>query len=689
MNFNGCPGAGCDYEIYLDYGKSGSTKIATGTEKTSARHSANQSENCSVTAGCEHTYTVKSTSTSAPFEDCSASFKVMRNAEDVPPTVTCGISTNQYGFSADPISVADNVYFLARNEESVDRTFNVTLKKGETTVASGTLKNWSQITNVESLGSLPKGNHSYSLYVGSDKVCDVNVSVTEESGACSISGKLYEGQQLLMNVSGVKSNTQFTWTLDNSLKTIDCGTGGCWNNAMNAPATAGTYSYSVTRGSSRICSGSLTISPILTCSVTPSEVNKGEDYTFHATRAGGINCWYCSYTYDSGTQQNVNTGTNITKTASSAGDKTLSFDCTCDNNFNASCSTHLNVIMPKPTFSCPANLKASTAGSNNVTIIPQNVEGCDEGGGYCYYTITGTGVTGDGYTGGALPSFTESGKDDGDTETYAVALTNSVGTTTENCSVEFSTQSVCGCTCSSGCDNLGTHGVEGTTDAVRCLFATSITEINENYGRNTIWVNGKRPGYCNGQSSCNTALADAGVTKVDGGYYIEVPRTRGCHDSNPPAGASADCQWVKVSITGGTPACGGATSSSSEATSPTSSDTPTSSDSPTSSGSVTEMVITDGNYPPQVNGVTSGTCFSLSGVWNNDCNRHPQLNCNVTSGGGGVRITYGSNQWETSNYNLKQDLGVAMPCSPDPAVFIDRVCVEWINGTAGWCKFEN
>ena len=101
------------------------------------------------------------------------------------------------------------------------------------------------------------------------------------------------------------------------------------------------------------------------------------------------------------------------------------------------------------------------------------------------------------------------------------------------------------------------------------------------------------------------------------------------------------------------------------------------------------MVITNGQYPPQVNNVTSGTCFSLSGVWNNDCNRHPQLNCNVTSGGGGVRITYGSNQWETSNYNLKQDLGVAMPCSPNPAVFIDQVCVEWINGTEGWRKFEN
>ncbi len=691
IDFNGCPGEGCAYEVYLDYGKSGSTKVAEGVQKTSARHSAaGQSETCNVTEGCEHTYTVKSTATPALFEDCIGTFKVMRNAEDVPPTVTCGVSTNQYGFTADPISVSDNVYFLARNDESVEKTFNVTLKKEGANVGSSTLKNWSQITNVASLGTLQKGNHTYSLFVDDEKVCDVNVSVTEESGACSISGNLYEGQLLSMNVSGVKANTQFTWALGNDSKTIDCGTGGCWNNTMNAPIAAGTYSYSVRRGASTICSGNLTISPILTCSVTPNSVNQGENYTFQANRAAGVNCWSCSYNYDAGTQQNVNTGTPIVKTASSSGTKTLSFSCTCDNNFSASCSTPLEIIKPKPTFSCPADLKASTVGSNNVTIIPQNLEGCDEGGSYCYYTIAGTGVTGDSYTGGALPSFTESGKDDGDSETYAVALTNSAGTTTENCSVEFTSAPVCGCTCSSGCDNLGTHGVEGTTDAVRCIFATSITEINENYGRNTIWVNGKRPGYCNGQSSCNTALADAGITTVDGGYYIEVPRTRGCYDSNPPNGVNADCQWIKVSITGGTPACGGATSSSSEATLPSSSaSSPTSSDTPTSSGSVTEMVITNGQYPPQVNNVTSGTCFSLSGVWNNDCNRHPQLNCNVTSGGGGVRITYGSNQWETSNYNLKQDLGVAMPCSPNPAVFIDRVCVEWINGTEGWCKFEN
>ena len=163
--------------------------------------------------------------------------------------------------------------------------------------------------------------------------------------------------------------------------------------------------------------------------------------------------------------------------------------------------------------------------------------------------------------------------------------------------------------------------------------------------------------------------------------YITVCATAGDYDYTRIG-------WYNCAL----PSTGASSSSavtSSSATESSSSAAPTSSTTPTSSNSVTEMVITNGQYPPQVNNVVSGTCFSLSGVWNSDCNRHPQLSCNVTSGGAGVRITYGSNHWETQNYNLKQDLGVAMSCSPNTQTFIDRVCVEWTNGTAGWCKFEN
>jgi hypothetical protein len=354
IDFNGCPGEGCGYEVFLD-----NTSFASGIEKTSARHSANQSQECKVTAGCEHTYKVRSTANPELFDECSANFKVLRKEDEVPPTVTCGISTSPNTFSTDPVFTGNRLYFLARNTESVDKTFNVTLKQGDATEGTATLQKWSQITNVKDLGTdLAKGTYTYSLYVGEEKVCDASVTVNDITGACSIGGNPYEGQQISVNVSGVQANTQFTWTFNNSSKTIDCGTANCWNNTINAPTTPGTYAYSVTKGANKICEGSVTISPLLTCSVTPTELNRKAYYTFSATR--NVNCWNCFYTYDSGTQQNISFPGNsnsieLTKMAMVAGEKTLTFACTCDNNYGASCSQNITISNTDEPFTCPTD----------------------------------------------------------------------------------------------------------------------------------------------------------------------------------------------------------------------------------------------------------------------------------------------------------------------------------------------
>lgn len=355
VNFSGCPGAGCGYEIYLD---NGYTPFATGTEKTAARHSANQSESCNTTEGCEHTYTVKSTANHALFDDCSASFKVQRNADDIPPSVTCGISTSPTEFSSNPISVSDNVYFLARNNESVEKQYPVTLKNGEIQLGTATLSNWSGLTNIKDLGTLNAGDYTYSLYYNNEKICDIPVTVNEESGACHISGKMYEGQVISMNVSGVTKNIRYTWTLNGDNQPIDCDPNNCWNNTRTAPTTPGTYSYSVTSGSSKICEGSVTIEPMLSCSVTPSELNKKAYYTFTATR--NQNCWDCYYTYDSGTQRvyfpdNSNT-IELAKMATVAGGKTLTLACTCgDNNYGASCSRNITINNTEDPLTCPTD----------------------------------------------------------------------------------------------------------------------------------------------------------------------------------------------------------------------------------------------------------------------------------------------------------------------------------------------
>ncbi len=447
IDFNGCPGEGCGYEVFLD-----NTSFASGIEKTSARHSANQSQECKVTAGCEHTYKVRSTANPELFDECSANFKVLRKEEDVPPTVTCGISTSPNTFSTDPVFTGNRLYFLARNTESVDKTFNVTLKRGDATEGTATLQKWSQITNVKDLGTgLAKGTYTYSLYVGDEKVCDASVTVNDISGACNIGGRPYAGQQISVNVSGVNANTQFTWTFNNSSKTIDCGTANCWNNTINAPTTPGTYAYSVTKGANKICEGSVSIEPILSCAVDPATVGKGESYTFTANAA--VSCWNCSFTDDAGTTDNnlgVQENASLTRTkvaGNSIGNKTLRFNCnSCNNNTSASCTASLNVVKAKPSFSCADNLKATVNKDNNVKIRLTGIAGCDDSD--CSYSISGIGSTATVYTGCtntncALSAITNKTTTAGNSATYTVSLTNSEGTTSHNCSVEFITGQTC------------------------------------------------------------------------------------------------------------------------------------------------------------------------------------------------------------------------------------------------------
>jgi len=366
IDFNGCPGEGCGYEVYID-----GEKFAEGTEKTSARHSADKKDTtCKVTAGCDHTYKVINTANPKLFDDCEATFKVLRKEEEVPPTVTCGISTRSDAFSTDPIFTGTELHFLARNTESVDKTFNVTLKKENTVLGKATLQKWSQITNVMDLGEINEtGTYTYSLYVGdensNEKVCDASVTVNDMTGACTISGNLYEGQQISVNVSGVQANTQFTWTLSKKNQTtgsqtqnIFCGTSNCWYNTLRV-SSPGTYSYSVTKGNSPICVGEVDIAPILSCSVTPTELNRKAYYTFTATR--NLNCWDCSYTYDSGTQNHISFPENsnnieISKKAMIAGETTLTFACSCDDNsYSASCSQNITINNTDEPFTCPTD----------------------------------------------------------------------------------------------------------------------------------------------------------------------------------------------------------------------------------------------------------------------------------------------------------------------------------------------
>ena len=565
IDFNGCPGAGCAYEVYIDDTKFVNERV----EKTSARHSADQNEVCNVTAGCEHTYKVKSTTTPELFNECSATFKVLRKEEEVPPTVICGISTSPNSFSTDPVFTGNSLYFVAYNEKSEDKTYSVTLKKGDEQVGTATLQNWSNRTNVKSLGdTLPVGTHTYSLYVGNDKVCDASVTVNDASGACSIGGNLYTGQQLSMTVSGVNANTQFTWTLKKDgqtvgSRTIDCGTANCWNNTMNAPGTAGTYSYTVTKGAKELCNGSVEIAPILTCSVTPTTVNKGENYTFTSSKASVINnCWNCKYTFDTGATEDYynNSNINVSKTATSLGTKTLEFKCDCDNNTHPSCTANLEVVKPKPTFSCADNLKATIDTDDNVKLKLTGITSCEDG---CEYMITGYNVIGTWNSGCTntncnLPAITNKlKKEEGDTAVYVVSLRDSNVArreTEHSCSVEFTKGAACSCTCGDDCSNieLTATGHNQNGPGMYCFFID-----NENVKMRMDNMSSHCTVNINGTSLTKfseTQLKNLVSTKIDGGYYIHV-------GNDASAVFNQDyCGFMMTSHTSSTNPCGGGSS---------------------------------------------------------------------------------------------------------------------------------
>ncbi|MCL2206848.1 MAG: hypothetical protein FWB90_01995 [Fibromonadales bacterium] len=107
--------------------------------------------------------------------------------------------------------------------------------------------------------------------------------------------------------------------------------------------------------------------------------------------------------------------------------------------------------------------------------------------------------------------------------------------------------------------DIVTASINGNApDGPACIYATSISKLG-NQSEGTITVNGKtlkanwdtdQGGRCGntdwGQKTCSQALTDAGVTKVDGGYYIYVPGWGGDFSTTGASGSIA-CSGVTPS----------------------------------------------------------------------------------------------------------------------------------------------
>lgn len=95
-----------------------------------------------------------------------------------------------------------------------------------------------------------------------------NVTSSAVTGSCDITGDLYPGRTLTLNVSSISgdvsnSGSDMTWTLTDGgsntvTRTIKCSPSNCWDNTITVPA-AGDYTYTLTFGGKSVCSGNVTI----------------------------------------------------------------------------------------------------------------------------------------------------------------------------------------------------------------------------------------------------------------------------------------------------------------------------------------------------------------------------------------------------------------------------------------------
>ena len=445
--FTNCPNGGCTYTVSLT--GPGVSEKTSGTFSESAAQSwsptnLNNTASSPLQQGT-YTYTLNSMNLSNRF--CSQTFEV---TESVNPEVTSCSVTSTGAFTAAVSNVSDLTYSYTL--QVADNLGNVI--SGKTLSGSSNTKNFSGTITPPTAA----GDYNYVLnvtYEGASSTCQATLEVQAESSssafvssssgavtmACDITGTLATSMNIALSassISGMTDNVQMTWTLGSKSTTIECDASHCWNNTMKAPSIAGSYLYDVKYNGSTVCAGSVDIVNPLTCSVSPTTVDKGESFIFRADKLSSVgNCWSCYYIDAAGsTVWNQSVGSDITLTATTTGINTLKFVCTCDN-VESTCSSELMVNQTAPKFTCPTSAKASIGASDNVKLALTGVTGCDDG---CDYSISGDGnisVSGNSYTGGTLPVFTDNTVTSEDSKSYTVRLTNSAGSVEHTCSVEF------------------------------------------------------------------------------------------------------------------------------------------------------------------------------------------------------------------------------------------------------------
>lgn len=537
--FNNCPAGTCTYTVNLtgpDVSEDAPGSFYTGSAVSSWSPSGLENTAAHPLAAGEYTYTLTPTNPSN-LSGCTYSFTV---SESETPTISECSVTSAGSFSASISNVSGVTY---------DYTLSVTDKLGNV-ISNKTVSGSTNTTNFANNSLTPptaSGTYSYALtlsYGGqTSNTCqaELEVEVPDSSSSvkslaitCGVStythgisgGDDFYRTQALYFVAKNNTNTNDTYTVTaykgaTSLGSATLNANSNWSKLDSiGTLDIGNYTFSVSYNNEVICSHSITVSNPVGCSASSTSVGIGESFTFSTTYAG--TCYNSTFTgtpsSGNGISSTSECQSSYTVTPTEAGTYTYKYAVTkgaYDVGVD-SCSQTVVVSRVAPKFTCPTDASAKIGASSNVTLSLSDVSGCDEGGSYCYYTITGDNdisVSGNSYTSGALPSFTDNTvTTDGTSKSYTVRLTNSVGDVTHACSVEFTEGSSSTCTCDANCDNLNTATYDKWESSPSyCFYRTSKPSYINSSGSCVIKVNGVAisVGYV-------TDYADASE------YYIEL-----------------------------------------------------------------------------------------------------------------------------------------------------------------------
>ena len=451
FTLNGCPKAGCKYEIRLgDKSEKGTVQSGEQIKKTFG--DLNTEASPLAIDGSPYTYRVIPDGSETPFPECTASFIVTeQKSEEEEIATTCSIeSANNNSLSA---GAQANFTFVVNNNQDINisgRNYQLVLPNGEIISGNtGSSQSKTQSFTVPAISGdvilkiWDKTEYKESCrqpltVSGLDITCGVSKHHWDISGESTFytSEELYFMAKNNANVAGeitvsvLKNGTaDGTGTIRNYSQ---------WNSTKHiGNLEAGEYTYKLQYGGTDICTHTITVKNPLTCSVNAETIGLGDAFTL--TTSYGGNCWNSTLSGSpsgSGVSQPQNCQSSYSITPTKKGEFTYTYSVTNGSLGGASCTQTVTVSEVPPDITCPDNKTATV--NSTVRVTPKSLVGCSDG---CSYTIEGTSATeASGYTGGAV-SFTGSSSE-GDVE-YVFRVGNNKGSDTCHFHVNYTTAPSC------------------------------------------------------------------------------------------------------------------------------------------------------------------------------------------------------------------------------------------------------